>query len=109
MGYVGWQKQPMLLHRRYPKAILGLGNPVPAGRSCSFLFRQKETAAASCRHGLLSSRSVTSSIEEGHVPHRLGLSLRVQQDLMPAVQGDRGVVGVADAALDVDAGVPPHG
>src|SRR4051812_46526900 len=52
---------------------------------------------------------VRSSIEEGHVAHRLRFTLRVHQDLMPAVQGDGCVVGVPDAALDVDAGVPPHG
>src|SRR5207249_11321999 len=33
----------------------------------------------------------------------------VHHDLVPAVQGDRGVVGVPDTALDVDAGVAPHG
>src|SRR5205823_5136335 len=49
-----------------------------------------------------------SSIEEGHVLHRLRLPFRVHQNLMPAVQGDGGVVGVPDAAPDVHAGVPPH-
>src|SRR5579871_831074 len=50
-----------------------------------------------------------SSVEKGHIAHGLGLTLRVHQHLVPAVERDRGVVRVADATLDVDTGVPLHG
>src|SRR6266851_2134235 len=59
--------------------------------------------------GLLSVQPASPSVEEGHVLHRLRLSLRVHQDPVPTVQGDGGVVGVPDAATDVDAGIAPHG
>src|SRR6516162_6962723 len=50
----------------------------------------------------------SSSIEEGHVAHGLRLAFGVHHDLMPAAQDDRCVVWVANAALDVNAGIPPH-
>src|ERR1019366_6062501 len=53
--------------------------------------------------------SFPGSIEEGHVLHRLRLTFRVHQDLMPSIQRDRGMVGMTDATLDVNAGIPTHG
>src|SRR3954452_11737166 len=47
------------------------------------------------------------SIEEGYVPHGPGLALGVHQDPVPAVQNNRLVVGVPDAAPNVlPAGAP---
>src|ERR687884_345047 len=60
------------------------------------------------RTWLLSPGHDLASVEEGHVPHGSGLRLGVHDDLVPAVERDRGVVGVPDPALDVDAGVPAH-
>src|SRR6185312_8406338 len=54
------------------------------------------------------SSLATVSIQERHVSHRLRLTLRVHQDPVPAVQGDRGVVSVTDAALHVYARVAAH-
>jgi hypothetical protein len=64
-------------------------------------------AAFDC-YGLLSLYRVRSSIQEGHVLHRLRLTFRVHQDLMPSIQRDRGMVGVTDATLDTNAGIPTH-
>lgn len=65
--------------------------------------------AAVCNcYGLLSPYRVWASIQEGHVPHRLRLILRVHQNSVPAVQDDGLVVGVADTATHIDAGITPH-
>jgi hypothetical protein len=48
------------------------------------------------------------SIEEGHVLHRLRLPLGVHHDPMPAVQGDRRMVGMTDATPDVDTRIAPQ-
>src|SRR5581483_11391615 len=71
---------------------------------------EKPAAGAAC-HGPLRDplQSSKASVEEGHVPHGPGLPLGVHDDLVPAVERDRGVVGVPDPAPDVDAGVAPHG
>jgi len=60
------------------------------------------------RHGLFSPSLAWESIQEGHVPHGPGLALGVHQNPVPTMQGNGGVVGVPDAALDVDVGVAPH-
>src|SRR5262245_13802851 len=64
---------------------------------------QQPVAATGLSHFIL-----PFSVEEGHVPHGLRLSLGVHHDLVPAVQGDGSVVCVPDPTLDVDAGVAPH-
>src|SRR4051812_31376675 len=58
--------------------------------------------------GFVLGEPTWESIQEGDVAHGLGLTLGVHHDPVPAVQGDRGVVGVPDPAPDVDAGVAPH-
>src|SRR5262249_48614850 len=70
---------------------------------------QKPVAGATC-HGplLVLLKSREPSIQECHVPHCLGLTLGVHQDPVPAVQPDRGVVGVTDATSNVNTSVPLH-
>jgi hypothetical protein len=58
--------------------------------------------------GLNPIQYAQASIQECHVPHRLRLALRVNQDPVPAVQPDRGVIGVTDATSNVNASVPLH-
>ena len=48
------------------------------------------------------------SIEERHILHGLRLPLRVHHDSVPAVQSDRRMIGVPNAALDVHARIPTH-
>src|SRR5438876_12348811 len=49
-----------------------------------------------------------SSIQKRHIPHRLRLAFGVHHDPMPVVKHDGLVVGMTDAALNVDARVPSH-
>src|SRR5690349_18642965 len=86
---------------RFPAALTELTVPKqPQNRGIS-LHRQRQVPVV--------VSFVPSSIQEGHVPHGPGLSLGVHDDLVPAVERDRGVVGVPDPATDIDARVPPHG
>lgn len=86
--------------QRFPAALADRTTP-----------KQPHSRAISChrqRHAPLSFRTVPSSIQEGHVPHGLRLTFGVHQDPVPAVQGDRGVVGVPNPATDVDPRMPLH-
>src|SRR5436305_14531986 len=56
-----------------------------------------------------SDQGLQPSIQEGHVPHGPGLALGVHPDSVPAVQHDRGMVGVTNAALDGAARGAAHG
>src|SRR6516162_9716675 len=49
-----------------------------------------------------------ASIQESHISHGLRLPLGVHHDPVPAMQGNRGMVGVPNAAPNVNAGVTPH-
>ena len=88
---------------RFPVALTELTVPIAVTEYGGFRFVVNEIALQSVL------ASVPSSIEKGHVLHRLRLPFGVHHDPVPAVQRDRGVVGVPDAAPDVDAGIPPHG
>lgn len=49
-----------------------------------------------------------TTIEKGHILHRLPLALSVHQDSMPSAKVNRAVISVADAALDMHAGISQH-
>src|SRR5207249_5488535 len=85
------------------------GCPPPSGSSLPPSRGKARSRRSLPRASSRSKHSAKASVEEGHVPHGLGLPLGVHHDLVPAVERDRGVVGVSDPATDVDAGVAPHG
>src|SRR5262249_47460008 len=77
--------------------------------SVSVMIQKWDRPATASRHyGPFSLLLILPSIQERHISHRLRLALGVHQDPMPAMKRDRGMVGVTNAALDVNARIPLH-
>ena len=55
-----------------------------------------------------STRFARRSVEEREILHRLCLVLGVHEHLVPVMQDDRAMVGVANPAPDIHAHIAPH-